>query len=214
MRYRVSKCRADHNAPQFYIDSGSGLHCCRDLFCSTPMPRPSLEGGSSETLDRCSPLLSTSSAVTNSCIFIALFARALQHAVQNILNTSVSHLLCAPQDVKYGPGGALGLARTWPQAAGMLPTPGTAFDWEGDRPLNLPLEELIIYEMHVRGFTWDASSNVSSPGVLAALCLQTQNLVTDLSQFKPMHGLLLQASSWVNTAQMCQMCVWQAPLLG
>lgn len=62
-------------------------------------------------------------------------------------------------------GGALGLARTWPQAAGVLPTPGTAFDWEGDQPLNLPLEDLVIYEMHVRGFTWDPSSSVSAPGV-------------------------------------------------
>ncbi len=70
--------------------------------------------------------------------------------------------------MQYGPGGALGLARTWPQAACVLPTPGTAFDWEGDRPLNLPLEDLVIYEMHVRGFTWDASSKVSSPGVSAA----------------------------------------------
>ena len=69
--------------------------------------------------------------------------------------------------MKYGAGGALGLARTWPQAAGVLPTPGTAFDWEGDQPLNLPLEDLVIYEMHVRGFTQDPSSSVSSPGVAA-----------------------------------------------
>jgi glycogen operon protein len=27
------------------------------------------------------------------------------------------------------------------------------FDWEGDRPLEIPLEDLVIYEMHVRGFT-------------------------------------------------------------
>ena len=26
------------------------------------------------------------------------------------------------------------------------------FDWEDDRPLGLPLEDLVIYEMHVRGF--------------------------------------------------------------
>ena len=68
------------------------------------------------------------------------------------------------QDVQYGPGGALGVARTWPQHACALPTPGDAFDWEGDRPLNTPLEDLVIYEMHVRGFTWDKSSGVNSPG--------------------------------------------------
>lgn len=69
------------------------------------------------------------------------------------------------QDVEYGPGGALGLARTWPQAACCLPSSSAAaFDWEGDRPLNLPMRDLIIYEAHVRGFTWDPSAGAASPG--------------------------------------------------
>ena len=34
------------------------------------------------------------------------------------------------------------------------------FDWEGDRPLEIPLEDLVIYEMHVRGFTRHPSSGV------------------------------------------------------
>jgi len=34
----------------------------------------------------------------------------------------------------------------------------------GDRPLRTPMEQLVIYEMHVRGFTQDDSSNVSAPG--------------------------------------------------
>jgi len=38
------------------------------------------------------------------------------------------------------------------------------FDWEDDSPLHLPMEELIIYEMHVRGFTQDTSSHVQEPG--------------------------------------------------
>jgi glycogen operon protein len=38
------------------------------------------------------------------------------------------------------------------------------FDWEGDRPLNIPLQDSIIYEMHVRGFTRHASSGVAHPG--------------------------------------------------
>lgn len=41
---------------------------------------------------------------------------------------------------------------------------GPPFDWEGDRPLRIPLEQTIIYEMHVRGFTKDLSSEVSLPG--------------------------------------------------
>ena len=38
------------------------------------------------------------------------------------------------------------------------------FDWQGDAPLNLPLESLILYELHVKGFTAHASSRVSRPG--------------------------------------------------
>lgn len=43
------------------------------------------------------------------------------------------------------------------------------FDWEDDRPLNLPLGELVIYELHVRGFTRHPSSGVSAPGTFAGL---------------------------------------------
>lgn len=62
--------------------------------------------------------------------------------------------------------GVLGYASTWPQAACALPSPfeDEEFDWEGDRPLNIPMEEIVIYEMHVRGFTQDPSSGVSAPG--------------------------------------------------
>ncbi len=38
------------------------------------------------------------------------------------------------------------------------------FDWEGDHPLNIPLKDSIIYEMHVRGFTRSPSSGVRRPG--------------------------------------------------
>ena len=38
------------------------------------------------------------------------------------------------------------------------------FDWEGDRHLNRKLSETVIYELHVKGFTQDDSSGVSSPG--------------------------------------------------
>lgn len=38
------------------------------------------------------------------------------------------------------------------------------FDWEGDRPLNIPLENSIIYEMHIRGYTCHESSGVEHPG--------------------------------------------------
>ncbi|PID56143.1 glycogen debranching enzyme GlgX [candidate division KSB3 bacterium] len=43
------------------------------------------------------------------------------------------------------------------------------FDWESDRPLEIPIEDLVIYEMHVRGFTQDPSSGVKYPGTYAAI---------------------------------------------
>jgi isoamylase len=38
------------------------------------------------------------------------------------------------------------------------------YDWEGDRPLDRPPEQSVIYEMHVGGFTRHASSGVKHPG--------------------------------------------------
>ena len=73
-----------------------------------------------------------------------------------------------PQDLQYGHAGVLGLAPTWPQAAAALPSPGAPFDWQGDRPLGLPMEDLVIYEMHVRGFTWGGSAGVRAPGARPA----------------------------------------------
>jgi glycogen operon protein len=43
------------------------------------------------------------------------------------------------------------------------------FDWGVDRPPNLAAEDLVIYEMHVRGFTRHASSGVRYPGTFAAI---------------------------------------------
>ncbi|MCF0040607.1 glycogen debranching protein GlgX [Dyadobacter fanqingshengii] len=43
------------------------------------------------------------------------------------------------------------------------------FDWENDHPLETPIEDLVIYEMHVRGFTQHPSSNVKNPGTFAAI---------------------------------------------
>ncbi|CAL9041623.1 isoamylase 1, chloroplastic-like isoform X1 [Musa acuminata AAA Group] len=58
-----------------------------------------------------------------------------------------------------GPGG-----ECWPQMAGMIPVSNEEFDWEGDLPLQYLQKDLIIYEMHVRGFTKHDSSETDSPG--------------------------------------------------
>jgi len=39
-----------------------------------------------------------------------------------------------------------------------------SYNWEDDRPLKIPLQDSIIYEMHVRGFTRHQSSKVRWPG--------------------------------------------------
>ena len=43
------------------------------------------------------------------------------------------------------------------------------YDWEDDRPLNIPLSETIIYELHVRGFTKSPSSGAEHPGTFAGV---------------------------------------------
>ena len=39
-----------------------------------------------------------------------------------------------------------------------------AYDWEGDRPLEIPNHEVIAYSLHVRGFTMHRSSKVKHKG--------------------------------------------------
>jgi len=43
------------------------------------------------------------------------------------------------------------------------------FDWENDKPLEIASEDLVIYEMHVRGFTRHPTSGVHAPGTFDGL---------------------------------------------
>ncbi len=43
------------------------------------------------------------------------------------------------------------------------------YDWEGDEPLNHALEESVIYELHVGGFTRHPSAGVGHPGTFTGL---------------------------------------------
>ncbi|NUQ81176.1 MAG: glycogen debranching protein GlgX [Bacteroidetes bacterium] len=43
------------------------------------------------------------------------------------------------------------------------------YDWKTDRPLNIPLRDTIIYELHVRGFTAHPSSKVKDKGTFSGL---------------------------------------------
>jgi isoamylase len=43
------------------------------------------------------------------------------------------------------------------------------FDWDEDHPLETPMEDLVIYEAHVRSFTRHPSSGVKFPGTFAGI---------------------------------------------
>ena len=77
---------------------------------------------------------------------------------------------------------ARGIDRTlWDRGAACRPGDNTAlslrsvvmdtgdYDWEGDEPLGRPMEDLVIYETHVGGFTRSPTSSVTQPGTFAGL---------------------------------------------
>ncbi len=82
------------------------------------------------------------------------------------------------------------------------------YDWEGDQPLHRPMNETIIYELHVGGFTRSPSSGSERPGTFLALAdkipyLQSLGITavellpvfgfdpTDMDRLNPITGLPL-----------------------
>ncbi len=64
------------------------------------------------------------------------------------------------------------------------------FDWQGDSPPDIPLEELIIYETHLKGFTAHASSGVRYPGTYPGFIEKIpylQSLGINAVEFLPLH---------------------------
>ena len=43
------------------------------------------------------------------------------------------------------------------------------FDWQGERPLEIPMQDLVIYEAHVRAYTQSPTAETSHPGTYAGL---------------------------------------------
>ena len=73
-----------------------------------------------------------------------------------------------------------------------------AYDWEGDRPLNTPIEKTIIYETHTRGFTAHPSSGVEDRGTFRGLAQKIPYLkdlgvtaveLLPIQQFNELEGL-------------------------
>ena len=61
-------------------------------------------------------------------------------------------------------------------------------DWGITKPSIIPMEDLIIYEMHVRGFTKDASSGVAHPGTFHGIMEKIpylKELVTNAVELMP-----------------------------
>ena len=52
------------------------------------------------------------------------------------------------------------------------------FDWQGDHPPNIPPEQLILYEMHVRAYTQSPSGRVYHPGTYLGLVDKIPHLKT------------------------------------
>jgi glycogen operon protein len=82
-----------------------------------------------------------------------------------------------PRDILLDPyARAIGGSSHWaepPRGDDPMPFRGRVllddFDWQDDKQLEIPAEDLVIYEMHVRGFTRDQSSGVKFPGTYAAI---------------------------------------------
>ena len=68
--------------------------------------------------------------------------------------------------------------------------PFGAFDWEGDAHPKIPVRDLIIYEMHVRGFTQDPSSGVEHRGTFLGIIEKIpylKSLGVNVIELMPIH---------------------------
>ena len=75
------------------------------------------------------------------------------------------------------------------------------FDWVHDRMLEIPAEDLIIYEMHVRGFTRHDSSGVKYPGTFAAIREKIpylKELGVNCVELMPIHEFDEHKNSFIN----------------
>jgi glycogen operon protein len=62
----------------------------------------------------------------------------------------------------YGREAAQAKGNNTPTAMKSVVVDPSQYDWEGDRPLNVPSSRSIVYEMHVRGFTRNPNSGVAA----------------------------------------------------
>src|SRR3954453_12473482 len=104
-------------------------------------------------------------------------------------NTAATGLRFNPHKVLIDPYALGNVTTRWDRGKAVGPEDNTAFsmrsvvidpdeyDWEGDQPLNRPLSETIIYEVHVRGFTQHDSSRVDDKGSFKGVIEKIPHLV-------------------------------------
>jgi glycogen operon protein len=67
------------------------------------------------------------------------------------------------------------------------------FDWDGDVPPNLPLQAMVIYEVHVKGYTAHPTSGVVHPGTYLGFLEKIRHLVAlgiNAVELLPVHAHL------------------------
>ena len=70
-----------------------------------------------------------------------------------------------------------------------------AFDWQGDCPLEIPFEKLVIYEAHLKGFTAHPSSGVTHPGTYLGFIEKIpylRSLGINAVEFLPLHEFYVE----------------------
>jgi len=70
-----------------------------------------------------------------------------------------------------------------------------AFDWQGDKSPDLELEQLVIYEVHLKGFTAHPSSGVRAPGTYLGFIEKIphlQRLGVNAVELLPIHEFYVQ----------------------
>ena len=69
------------------------------------------------------------------------------------------------------------------------------FEWQGDAPPDIPLHELIIYEVHLKGFTAHPSSGVRNPGTYLGFIEKIpylKELGINAVEFLPLHEFYVE----------------------
>jgi glycogen operon protein len=99
------------------------------------------------------------------------YAKAFSGKCRNVDN------LLLPYDPFASPHGSVPDARDNTAIMPKCIAIDNRFDWEGDVALHLPMEKLLIYEVHLKGFTAHASSQVAHPGTYLGFIDKIPHLV-------------------------------------